>query len=67
MSSDEFRAILDQHGITQVGFAHMMGVDGRTVRRWVAGDKPLPGCVALMLRLWTARPEVVSVVQQLSK
>ena len=30
----------------QTALAHELGVADRTVRRWVAGDSPVPPCVA---------------------
>lgn len=29
---------------------------GRTVRRWESGDSPIPGPVAVLMRVWLANP-----------
>lgn len=44
MSAEQFRQALADIGISQVGFAKLIGVDGRTVRSWakIDGGKPVP-------------------------
>jgi len=35
MTPQQLRDLLERLGITQVGFAELLGLDGSTVRRWV--------------------------------
>jgi DNA-binding transcriptional regulator YiaG len=41
MSAAEFRKALEQSELSYFQFADMMGVDGRTVRRWADGSRRL--------------------------
>lgn len=50
MTGAELKAALDDIGITQMGFARLIGVGGRTVRGWIA-QYPVPKVVALLVRL----------------
>lgn len=49
MTSDAFRAALDRLGMSQVGLARALDVDQRTVRRWAAGQAPIPKAVQMLL------------------
>jgi DNA-binding transcriptional regulator YiaG len=43
--------------LSQVQAAQRLGVNARTVRRWVAGDSRVPESVTLLLEIWLrARP-----------
>ena len=42
MAPDNFRNDLATIGINQSAFARWIGVDGRTVRLWLAGKWPVP-------------------------
>lgn len=47
MTPDQFRACLRTAGLSQLGFARLIGVNGRTVRRYAAADgEGLPPPVA---------------------
>lgn len=37
----------------------VLGVDERTVRRWLAGDRPLSGTVRVVCRAIVAEPSLV--------
>ena len=39
----ELRALLKKLDISQMELARRLGVDGRTVRRWLAGEAKIPG------------------------
>ena len=39
----QLRTILRKLGISQMELARRLGVDGRSVRRWLAGEAPVPG------------------------
>jgi transcriptional regulator with XRE-family HTH domain len=42
MTPDQFRAALCRLGQTQAGAARLLGVDGRTVRRYASGEREIP-------------------------
>jgi len=52
MTARQLRAALRRLGLSQLGFARRIRVDGRTVRHWVAGTYPVPEAVALLLDCW---------------
>jgi len=57
MSPQQFRRALRQLRLSQVQAARRLGVNERTVRRWIAGDSRIPESVALLLHTWLrARP-----------
>ena len=59
MTPAALREWLDSLGLSQAEFARMLGVaEGRTVRRWEAGDWPAPPYVALLRDLCRDRPSV---------
>jgi hypothetical protein len=54
MTSNQFRAALERLGLSQVGAAALVGADPRTGRRWALGERDVPECVAILLRLLVA-------------
>lgn len=56
---DPLRAALTATGLSQLALAEALGVDGRTVRRWLAGDSAVPGPVDRLCRLLAAEPSLV--------
>jgi len=54
MTPNQFRAALDRLDLSQVGAARLVGADPRTGRRWALGERPVPECVAIILRLLVA-------------
>ena len=50
MTPDEFRAALAALGLSQVAAAKALESDERSVRRWIAGDRKVPGPVRVALR-----------------
>ena len=52
MSPQRFRGALRQLGVSQVQAAKRLGVNPRTLRRWVAGDSRIPESVGLLVELW---------------
>jgi DNA-binding transcriptional regulator YiaG len=42
MTPADLRAALARLGLTQAGAAHLLGVDARTMRRWLAGTREMP-------------------------
>lgn len=63
MTGPEFRAALARHDLSQVQFARMIGVNGRTVRRWAAGEIELPGAVVCLLALLDEREEMRRILE----
>ena len=55
----EVRAVLNRLGLTQVRAAELLGVDARTMRKWVAGERPISEPARRMLALMEAFPAVL--------
>ena len=50
MTPTEFRRIRHALGLSAQGLARLLQVsDGRTVRRWEAGDRDIPGPVRVLM------------------
>lgn len=62
MTPEELRSILEAHGISQMDLSRRVGVAGQTVRRWVRHDGEVPGCIAVLMRLIDARPELIGLI-----
>lgn len=59
MSSDDLVQIRKLLGLSANSFADRFGIDdGRTVRRYEAGDRRIPGPLIVLLRLVMESPEV---------
>ena len=54
MSPDEYRTTIEALALTQAGAARLLGVDGRTSRKWAAGDREVPPTAARFLRFLLA-------------
>src|SRR6187399_2462767 len=59
LNAEEFRAELDRRGLTQVDAAKRMGVNDRTVRRWVLGERPIPPIVNKIVATIRPKPKPV--------
>lgn len=56
MTPTEFRHIRHALGLSTEGLARVLSVhSGRTVRRWEAGDRNIPGPVRVLMRLLESR------------
>lgn len=51
MTPADLRATLARLGLPQTGAAKLLGVEARQVRRWLAGEVPVPVLVCRVLRL----------------
>jgi DNA-binding transcriptional regulator YiaG len=51
MTPKQFRHAINRLDLSQVKAAKFLGVDPRTVRKWVAGDSRIPHSVELLLTL----------------
>jgi transcriptional regulator with XRE-family HTH domain len=54
MTRTQFRATLDQHKLTQLDAARLLGLDPRTIRRYALGETIIPVGIELTLRLLNA-------------
>lgn len=50
MTPQEYRATIAALGLTQVGAARFLGVNDRTSRRWIAGERAVDEPIARFLR-----------------
>ena len=52
MTPAEFKTIRHALGLSAQGLARLLQIsDGRTIRRWEAGDRNSPGTVRVLMRL----------------
>jgi DNA-binding transcriptional regulator YiaG len=51
MSPEALRAALAALRLSQMDAARLLRVDGRTMRRWLAGERAMPGPAVLALEL----------------
>ncbi|MCW2276406.1 hypothetical protein GJ654_18945 [Rhodoblastus acidophilus] len=53
MTPDDLKSAIKSLGLTDGGFAHLVGITGanadRTVRRWKAGERDIPGPVIVIV------------------
>ena len=49
MTPEALKSARAQLGLTQAGLGALMRCDGRTVRRWEAGDREIPGPVEVLV------------------
>ncbi len=60
MTPAALKAARQQLGLTQAGLAALMRCDARTVRKWEAGDREIPGPVEVLVEAlltgWTPKP-----------
>ena len=50
MTADEYSDAIAQLGLSQNGAARLLGVDERTSRRWVSGERDVPEPAARFLQ-----------------
>jgi len=63
MTGPEYGKALKALRLSQLGAARLLGVNGRTSRRWIAGEVPIPRSAALVLLMmvkWRLEPERVA-------
>ena len=64
MTAKQYQAALDKHGLSQVYWGTLMGVDPRTSRRWALGEVRIPGSVAILLKLLDAETITLADILQ---
>jgi DNA-binding transcriptional regulator YiaG len=50
VTADEYRSAIETLGLSQLAAAKLLGVDGRTSRRWVSGERDVPAPAARFLQ-----------------
>ncbi len=50
MKINQLREAITALGTNQAALARMVGVNPRTMRRWIAGDSPIPRTAAILIR-----------------
>jgi DNA-binding transcriptional regulator YiaG len=59
MTPSDLKSTRQALGLSAEGFARLVGVEsGRTVRRWEAGDRDIPGPVIVIISAILASPAV---------
>lgn len=53
----DFRAWMDEYGLTQEGAAIALGLSRRMIAYYLSGEKPIPKTVMLATEGWAAREE----------
>ena len=51
VTGKELKRALERLEVSQLGAGRLLGVDGRTVRAWIADSTRIPGSVAIVVRL----------------
>jgi transcriptional regulator with XRE-family HTH domain len=55
MTGDELQGWIDRYGYTQRSLAAALGINERTLRRWVSEDHAIPPMIPLVLTQLAAR------------
>ena len=67
MLTDEFNRLLDQLGLLQMAAGRLLGVNGRSIRRWAAGEASVLPLAARFLRfLVKAKISPITVMETLA-
>jgi hypothetical protein len=53
----DFRAWMDEHGLTQEAAVQALGLSRRMIAYYLSGEKPIPKTVMLATEGWAAREE----------
>jgi hypothetical protein len=62
MTGAQYQKAIDRFKLSQMDSARMFDVNGRTVRRWISDDVPIPHSVAIVLvlmRKYNIAPEQI--------
>lgn len=63
-SAENYRNRIRRLGITDARFARICRVDGRTVRKWAAGEREFGGPAEALLDLLLERPELLQLLPE---
>jgi hypothetical protein len=64
MTAKQFARALEHLELSQLGAARMLGYDGRTARKWIAGERGIPPAVGKLLNLALAGRITVAEIEQ---
>jgi transcriptional regulator with XRE-family HTH domain len=64
MSISELRDVIGRLGLSVADTARLVGVDPRTMRRWLAGEKAVTPSVVILFRLIDAVPGVTAWLKE---
>jgi transcriptional regulator with XRE-family HTH domain len=64
MSVNELRDVIGRLGLSFTETARLVGVDPRTMRRWLAGEKSVTPSVVILFRLIDAVPGVAAWLKE---
>jgi transcriptional regulator with XRE-family HTH domain len=67
MTANQFRTAIDRLGLSQARAAALVGADPRTGRRWALGERTVPECVAILLRLLMAGKITIEDIEGVRK
>ena len=67
MTNEQFKHAIDKLGLTQLAAARLLGVDGRTVRRWAIGERQIHFAAAILLRLLLSGDVTIEAVERVVK
>lgn len=67
MTANQFRSAIAKLGLSQVAAARLVGADPRTARRWALDERPVPECVAILLRLLAAKKITIEDIESASR
>lgn len=62
MSDPMLARAIAASGLSARSFAALLEVDERTVRRWLAGDRAIPGPVLMIARAIIRDPRIVALL-----
>jgi DNA-binding transcriptional regulator YiaG len=65
MTDADLRAVLGRLELSQTGAARLLGVDARTMRRWVAGEREISPPAARLLYLLEHAPGTLTIALEL--
>ncbi len=67
MTANQFRSAISRLDLSQVGAARLVGADPRTGRRWALSERPVPECVAILLRLLLSGKITIADIESASQ
>jgi hypothetical protein len=67
MTPTDLRSVLGRLGVSHSGAARLLGVDYRTMRRWLSGELEMPETVVRLLALLERYPEAVGVLRDIPR
>jgi hypothetical protein len=67
MTGAQYQKAINRLHLSQMDSARMLAVNGRTVRRWIADQVPIPHSVAIVIKLMIDRDIAPEEIVQLFK